>query len=523
MPEQTAHDVEAERVASRTAFVRDLIQASISRRWGVARWDILFPWWRQPSTVRILMYADGNIFFSGGTLDGLQHVKILLESHLYFYADFQITTAHRKRDPSASKPLVKLTDLNILDDFDEIWLFGSDERPDLPPEEKALLDRFMEDKKGGLLVIGDHRDRGKAIAGSIKRAGKMRQYPAPDMEPKEANTTLEEGPDPGDRFNEADQNDARPQKVRYTLFPVWTPVGSKPRFRPHPVMQGPEGPIDVFPDHGHEGEALAPKINRCDTEWPTVNGHQELPVVIAWGKIKDPNALKVGQEIGLVSAYDGHKVNAGRIIADSSWHHWVDNNLLGNPGVMAPKPDAGFDATPAGQAALRKIDAYFLNCATWLAPPDKQAEMRRAVWWSVLWTNQIEELSLDAPLWRLGAEALDALRQHTPGGDPTAWVLDIPAFKEQISSQQLSQVTGQFQFLNLPFEQYVAGGIIKELMLTIGPSNPERRFPSAPPSDEALEAAINEGVVKGMSALTQQLSKEAARLSLMAANRFSLQ
>jgi hypothetical protein len=503
--------------------MQDLIQASISRRWGVANWDILFPWWRPPAKIRILMYADGRIFFSGGTLDGLLHVKNLLESRLYFYADFQITTAHRQRDPSASKERVKLTDLNILEDFDEIWIFGSDERPDLPQEEKDLLDCFMRKNKGGLLVTGDHRDRGKAIAGNITRAGKMREYPAPDMGAEESNTTLEEGPDPGDVFNEADQNDDRPQKVRYTLFPIWTPVGTKPRFRPHPVMCSSDGPIDVFPDHGHEGEALAPKINPCDAEWPTVDDHQEPPIVIAWGRIKDPKAIKVGKEIGLVSAYDGHKVNVGRIIADSSWHHWADNNLLGNPGVIPPKPDAGFDATPAGKAVLRKIDAYFLNCATWLAPPDKQAEMRRAVWWSVLWTNQIEELSADLPIEQLGAEALDALGQHTPGGDPTAWVLDIPAFKEQISNQQLSKITEQLQLLNLPFEHYVAGGIIRELMRQVGPANPKLRFPSKPPSDKVIERAINAGVDFGMKALTEQLSCEITCFLGMVKDTFRLQ
>jgi hypothetical protein len=521
MPEETANEFEVERMALRTAFVRERVEASLRRRWGVANWDILFPWWRPPARVRILMYADGSMLFSGGALDGLLHVKTLLESRLNRYADFEITTAHRQRDPSADRQFVKLTDLNILEAFEEIWLFGFNENPELTPEELALLERFMEDRKGGLLTTGDHSDRGKSIAGDIKRAGKMRLYPAPGSFGTESNSTLEEGPDVGDVFNEADQNDDRPQKIRYARFPLWTPAGSKPRFRPHPLMCSPDGPIDVFPDHKHEGEAVKPEQPDAH-EWPEVNNHRELPVVIAWGKIKDPSADKFGQEIGLVSAYDGHKANVGRIVADSSWHHWVDINLVGNPDVNPPFPDAGFDATPEGKMVLRKIDAYFINCATWLAPPDKQAEMRRAAWWSILWSDQIVELSTDAPIQRLGAEALEALGQRASSCAVTDWVLDIPAFKEEISKQQAPQIFEQFELINLPFEQYVAGGIIKELMLTVGPSNPELRFPSAPPPDEVLEAAINEGVVKGMKALTKQLTDEAARLSVMAANRFLL-
>ncbi|HEY6189262.1 MAG TPA: hypothetical protein VIW80_16535 [Pyrinomonadaceae bacterium] len=501
-----------------------MIQESIDRRWGSANWDILYPWWRQPSKVRILMYADGDLLFSGGTLDGLIHVKTLLESHLYFYADFEITTAHRGRDHSASKQSVKLTDLN-LDDFDEIWLFGFNDRgfndqPDLTAEEKTLLDNFMNEKKGGVLVTGDHSDRGKSIGGEVTRARHMRQYPAPGSLPGESNTTLEEGPDVGDVFSAADQKDDRPQKIRYTLFPLWTPIGFKQRFRPHPLMCSPDGPIDVFPDHPHEGEAVTPK-QPDDAEWPRVNGHQELPVVIAWGKIKDPGAIKVGQEIGLVSAYDGHNANVGRIVADSSWHHWVDNNLLGNPGAISPASDAGFDATPAGMVALRKIDAYFLNCATWLAPPNIQAEMRRCVWWSILWTGQIAELSVDDPIWHLGSEALKALGEYTSYGSASEWVLNIPAFREKISNQQLTQITAHFRLLDLPFEQYVAGGIIHNLMHRVGPARSDHQFPSVPPPDEDIESAINDGVEVGMNALTEQLGLEATRLLGMVNNRFS--
>jgi hypothetical protein len=521
--EQTTTYVE--RLALRNAYMRELIQTSIHRRWGATAWDIFFPWWRQPEKIRILMYADGCVCFSGGLFGGLQYVKTLLESRLYFYADFEITTAHRDGDPcDRNSPPLKLTELDILNKFDEIWFFGFNLDPDLSKEELALLDRFMgNERQGGVLVTGDHFDRGKSIAGQLTRAGKMRQYPAPDSVPNSWNITLVEGPDQNTLFNDNDQNDECAQQVRCTLFPGSSPFGSTRRFSPHPVMCGPDGPIDVFPDHQHEGEALAPKVEKKDTEWPTVNGHQEPPVVIARGKISDPSADKFGQEIGLVSAYDGHKMNVGRILADSSWHHWFDFNLLGLPGRVPPHPYAGFDATPGGMAVLKKLDAYFLNCATWLAPPERQAEMRRAAWWSILWTDQIAELSVNHPIWHLGAQALDALTMRASSCVATGWVLDIPAFKEQISNQQLSKITERFQILNLPFEQYVAGGIIRELMRQVGPANPELCFPSEPPPDEAIECAINDGVVFGMKALGKQLNYEVKHLAGMVKNKFRLQ
>lgn len=216
-------------------------------------------------------------------------------------------------------------------------------------------------------------------------------------------------------------------------------------------------------------------------------------------------------------------MNVGRIVVDSSWHHWFGKNLLGIPDRVPPDPYAGFDATPGGRAVLKKLDAYFLNCATWLAPPERQAEMRRAAWWSVLWTDQIVELSVDHPVWHLGAQALDALTLRASICAAAGWVLDIPAFREQISNQQLSKITAQFQLLNLPFEQYVAGGIIRELMRRVGPANPKLRFPSEPPPDDAIERAINNGVEFGMKALRKQLNYDVKNLVLMVKNNFRLQ
>ena len=47
----------------------------------------------------------------------------------------------------------------------------------------------------------------------------------------------------------------------------------------------------------------------------------------------------------MISAYNGHTVDVGRVLADSTWHHWFDINIT---GVAAPpSPYAGFDATVA--------------------------------------------------------------------------------------------------------------------------------------------------------------------------------
>ena len=97
------------------------------------------------------MYADSVVNFNGGSFLGLQYVKTLLESRAYFYVDLDITTAHRDgTDPSASIPGAnKLTDLDILNKYDEIWFFGFNSTPSLSAAEVALMDQFMAAPKLG--------------------------------------------------------------------------------------------------------------------------------------------------------------------------------------------------------------------------------------------------------------------------------------------------------------------------------------------------------------------------------------
>lgn len=491
---------------------RDLIQRDIVQRWGILEWNKYFPWWRQPAKVRILMYADSPVRIVGGPFMGLQYVKTLLESRAYHFVDFDIATANRDgTDPSASiGGARRLTDLDIMNQYDQIWFFGFKSGSSLAPEEVTLLEQFMAAPKfGGVLATGDHANLGKGIAGQIPRAGKMRRYPAPpDLFPV-WNTTLEEGPDPGATYDPEDQSDDRPQTVRFERFPVWSAEVFRRRYRPHPVMCGRNGPITLFPDHQHEGEALAPVPEAGDPAWPTKAGHQEQPYVVAWGRIKDPSATRFGKEIGLVSAYDGHHVDVGRIVADSTWHHWFDINLTGI--APAPSPYAGFDATPAGRAALTQIDSYFLNCGIWLSPPARQEAMRNAAWWSILWLDRVVELSSATSIVALGGQAIDALGLRAPRCTVSEWVFDFPIFKERIPRWEWPQLFDRFTLLTLPFVHYVAGGILRQLVLQVGPAfGRNLQFPRQAPADEALSRAIDMGIQEGLDAFKSQIRNEAA-------------
>lgn len=489
----------------------DFIKASISRRWQILDWQERYPWWPSPPKVRILIYADGNVRFNGGDFLGMKYVTALLESRAYFYVDFDIRTAHRDGldDQTATiKGAVKLDSLDIMKDFDEIWFFGFNSKPDLSKKELKLLDDFMAPPKfGGVLVAGDHLDLGRSIAGEITRAGEMRRYnPGPSGSFPDWNNSLEDGPNPATKFDFDDQSDDQPQIIRYEQFPVWLLPGLTRSFRPHPVLSGPDGPIDVLPDHQHEGEALAPVPAPGAAQWPTKSGHQERPYVIAWGKIKDPTATHQGQEFGVVSAYDGHIVDVGRIVADSSWHHWFDVNLTGaEPPRIFYK---GFDETLAGQAALKKIDAYFLNCGVWLAPPDKQEEMRNVLWWSILWTDRILEIPRDAPIPYFGQQALGTLEQRASVGVVSDWISSLPIIKETYPARNSPEFLKQSELSNFPLEHYVAGSILYTLMLGAGRYDLQQQSSPKQPTHTFLNSLINEGTRRGLLIFGEQFKWE---------------
>jgi hypothetical protein len=381
----------------------------------------------------------------------------------------------------------------------------------LDANEVALMDQFMAAPHfGGVLTVGDHASLGQSVSGGVTRAGQMRLYPAPPNFPPTWNTTLEERPPkagepadppgPGQPFNFDDQSDDIPQTIRWKRFSV-----DGIHSRPHPVLCGPNGPINVLPDHEHEGEAWAPAV-AGDARWPSYSGHQEVPEVIAWGRIKDPNAAKYGQEIGVIAAYNGQMVNVGRIVADSTWHHWFDINLIGLAG--SGPPYTGFSATADGQAALKKIDAYYLNCGVWLAPPAVQAAMRYAAWWSILWSNPVIELPLDAPLRFWGAVGIDALGLRAPRCAVFDWVWPKePIYKPKIPWWEWVQLVPELDFNDIPVEQYMAGGILKELSLHFGPHS-KRTINDKPPSSKELARTMERGSEAGLAALKTAVLRE---------------
>jgi hypothetical protein len=177
------------------------------------------------------------------------------------------------------------------------------------------------------------------------------------------------------------QEDAIPQSIR--VEQVWrkvsltglNPLGisgywwpeDHPLFRGRPNADYPSSRIDILPDHVHEGAINIPR-SFDPSVWPRRGNFQATPQVVAWGTNKAPlrfgglggglrDRFTLWREVGAVAAYDGDTVGVGRIVAHSTWHHFVNVNLVGfrNP-----------DGTPG--KVLRRLGEYFGNLALWLSP-----------------------------------------------------------------------------------------------------------------------------------------------------------
>jgi hypothetical protein len=326
--------------------------------------------------------------------------------------------------------------------YDQIWLFGINPGAfALNPAEVALLSEFM-NGGGGVFATGDHASLGRELSGELPRIRRMREWANVPMgtEPDAsiAVNRIDTVTDPGADgiFQFQDQSDAIAQRI-YPNYQVSDTDGTGPgatqwEARIHPLLMLPGAAavrssaasgtttpadrftkdIDALPDHPHESVCYA--VSSAALLGAAYNLHgQNFP---EWQPDAATPAQRIGAQIvafavsggrsvlngvwkppvrpqmfGVISAYDGRLAQPypgktqrpGRIVCDSTWHHFVNVNLDGTGA--APRmglgswsggmPGAG-TFTPG--ASLQKIYAYYRNIVSWLQPANR-------VWCSIFW------------------------------------------------------------------------------------------------------------------------------------------
>jgi hypothetical protein len=326
---------------------------------------------------------------------------------------------------------------------------------------------------------------GRALGRCVPRAGKLRQW---DGGPTYRDV---------DRFSTiADsgfQQDSIPQPLLHRKVNAYSEPD--PNGQPHPLFFYKQGRlINVYPDHEHEGAVILPKGELDQDEWPITKDAagkdvQPRPHVIAYGFDSRHGGL-----LDLVAAYDGDRVNVGRIVAGSTWHHYLNLNLLGFPH---PAPEG---------SASDQIGQFYANLAVWLSPAARRREMGLAMLWRLATLTLLLEGAGD--MLRVGRTAFSSLSK-------VASPCEINEMIQAIAPERYKTLyfpDGGASYSPIPSKEVLLGCVLRwyhrEMIEdeTVGESFQPR----------AVEAVIEEGFTESFSehaALLSQMVSEASALA----------
>lgn len=491
-------------------------------KWEIPVWPDLH--WG-PAQIKVLVVSDGSAYstdpaygFSLGI--ALQDAFDSAHPEHPGYARFTFTKAHRTTADGVTAGFANFTFApGSLDSFDEVWLFGFvSSAPYLSSTEIATLHAFM-DAGGGVLAMGDHEALGLGLCGGVQRVRAMRKWwfesppppagmlKAPDITDLTRNDT-QQPPLPGS------QSDALPQPIypnyRYT-HAFWRPWWRAQKY-PHPVLCGPRGTIKVMPDHAHEGDCIVPSPNFANEFTGGVQAEVIARGRNVVGREKGGYVVSDPREFGLIGTWDGHRpeANQGRIVVDSTWHHWFNVNLVG--------------LRSAGGNNYKDILAYFRNVAIWLAPKRQQAAMRRAGQRILMLTETLVEVTPGLTefkperFYSLGVLARDALGRIAPQCQSAAWFVELvvpfmpsaaikAALNERFDSVHTLVEAATLDALSTT----IFGGMINAVAIQIN----KRGLDKLDSWDQALDQASEEGAKQGLEAAVKQLAAGQRKLKTL--------
>ena len=365
--------------------------------------------------VNILMVTDGPVSYDEADF-GLSEVLKALDE-MPGDVSFKITKAHRRQHRSADYSHYRFTQSNPdLKSFDQVWLIGletSISNIKVSDRELRKICEFM-DNGGGIFATGDHEDLGMAMSARVPRVRNMRKWyypnPGPNGEPVAPKVDGRgrydtNRMDHNESYGSDNQSDDIPQEISPVFFPETGAADSQSQVMPHPVLSYRGQAIDVFPDHAHEGECYEPTdLDRRFIfdgyeieEYPRLaRTNQRLaPQVIAHAKVigrigdRDKGPV-VNRNFGLVGVYDGHRVDRGRIVVDSTWHHFFNINIRGDGRTDPEDPKSkGFYFSSAGRRHLEKIKTYWRNIGVWNTPPSKWAAIAGRRLWALRYRHEL--------------------------------------------------------------------------------------------------------------------------------------
>ncbi|MCA0233598.1 MAG: hypothetical protein LCH91_24275 [Bacteroidetes bacterium] len=375
-------------------------------------------WWWRRCTVKVLVVTDGGLNFGTGVVGLSEFLTAFNQLQATTWNNYQITLGHRSSSPPSLNPLVvnQISSFNFqtsvnLNDFDQVWLFGINSGSGLSQSELSVVEAYM-NGGGGLFATGDHGNLGSALCGNIPRVKDMRYWTdTPAGASNDANEVSMSGRRRNDtnrpRLGDAtslffdNQSDNIPQTIAVRTF------GSG---MPHPLLSistnvRASGIIDIMPDHPHEGEC------KPETSF-TINNVTVPTQIIATSFVLGGSTTGGGSGKALtdphcfpsIAVWDGRLASVGRVVVDSTWHHFVNVNLngVGSQGGMGFTPND----RPGQQSGLATADfniirQYFMNISLWMSRRKSWLCWRRFLWIELLRDSQLIEASLNNPVEKL--------------------------------------------------------------------------------------------------------------------------
>lgn len=252
----------------------------------------------------------------------------------------EVTARDREEDAEGNDPILSTLGDS---DFDELWLFALDTGGGLSAKDCAGIKAFHQQGKG-ILTTRDHQDMGVCMCG-LETLGAFHYFQSKQQDPDQERHCVDD---------------------IYTTTISWPNYHSgrngdyqtiAPSYPIHSLLLNPNSPsghIEFFPAHPHEGGVGVP-------------AEAKNARVIAMGK-----SAVSGRPFNLVVTVESEKNEQGnqlgRMVAQSTFHHFVDYNWdidKGCPSFVDEPPGNGMKENPR---ALEDIKTYMCNLALWLAP-----------------------------------------------------------------------------------------------------------------------------------------------------------
>ncbi len=251
----------------------------------------------------------------------------------------EVTARDREPDLKGNDPILS----NLAQSqFDQLWLFALDTGEGLSASDCAGITQFHQQGRA-IFTTRDHQDMGASMC-ALPTIGAFHYFHSQQPDPDQARCCPDDIYTPTISYPNYHSG-------RNGDYQVITPSLPLHELLKHPAA--PTGAIAFFPAHPHEGGV-------------------GIPDGMTHARVVATGISKVSQRaFNLVVAadrtHDSQGNHLGRIVAQSTFHHFVDYNWdtsMGCPSFVAEPPGDGMATEPR---ALEDIHTYVRNLVLWLA------------------------------------------------------------------------------------------------------------------------------------------------------------